>query len=73
MLIPDLIGYIGMFLVLISMYLVRKHYSLSQFFFANASAVMWIYAYLIGSIPMCLLNLVGIIISFNNLMRHRRS
>lgn len=65
----DLIGYIGMILVLITMALTRKHYRKSQVVSILGSGTLVAYSLLRWEPPYMLLNLILVLISTWNLVK----
>jgi predicted membrane protein len=68
----DIIGYLGMIFVLLTLYLTRKHYETSQVI-SIISGLLWtIYGLLANMLPIILLNLICIQISLYNLIKTRK-
>jgi len=70
--IADILGYIGMVGVLVSLYLSRKHYVKSQVVALITGPFMTIYSYIIPSYPLVFLNAVYSVIAIFNLTKLRR-
>jgi hypothetical protein len=67
----DIIGYIGMVLILSALYLTREHYKSSQIVNFFGGIVMAIYSYFLIATPTVLLNIIFCIICIYNLIKLR--
>jgi len=68
----DIIGYLGMMFVLLTLYLTRKHYETSQVISILGGLLLTVYGLLVNTLPTVLLNLICIQISVYNLLKTRK-